>query len=58
MKTFHELKEEYARNGAEIKKIEEFFSGEAHTRYIAITGGKILPKSKRTDEQKKCLTSL
>lgn len=58
MKTFHELKEEYARNGAEIKKIEEFFSGEAHTRYIAITGGKLLPKSKRTDEQEKMLDEL
>lgn len=58
MKTFYELKEEYARNGAEIKKIEEFFSGEAHTRYIAITGGKILPKSKRTDEQEKMLDEL
>ena len=58
MKTFYELKEEYARNGAEIKKIEEFFSGEAHTRYIAITGGKLLPKSKRTDEQEKMLDEL
>ena len=58
MKTFHDMKEEYARNGAEIKKIEDFFSGEAHTRYIAITGGKLLPKSKRTDEQEKMLDEL
>lgn len=58
MKTFYELKEEYSRNGAEIKKIEEFFRGEAHTRYIAITGGKLLPKSKRTDEQEKMLDEL
>lgn len=58
MKTFFELKEEYARNGAEIEKIEEFFSGEAHARYIAIAGGKLLPKSKRTDEQEKMLDEL
>jgi hypothetical protein len=58
MKTFHELNEEYARNGAEINKIEEFFKGEYRTRLIAITGGRLLRKGESTEEQKKALDEL
>ena len=58
MKTFQELMQESRNINTEIDNLHKFFTEEARTRYIAITGGRLFKNQELSEDQEKMLQEL